>query len=99
MYVSNTSEPPLESFVFRLSSWNVGTMRGRSSEIVETLTRRSIDICCIQESRWRGASARMISGKNSRYKFFWVGNDDGTGGVGFLLSEKWVDKVFAIKVF
>ena len=41
----------------------------------------------------------MISGKNSRYKFFWVGNDDGTGGVGFLLSEKWVDKVFDIKRF
>ena len=46
---------------------------------------------------WRGASARYITGKDSRYKFFWVGNDQGTSGVGVLLAEKWVDKVYDIK--
>ena len=40
----------------RLSSLNVGTMRGRANEVVETLGRRNIDICCIQESRWKGCS-------------------------------------------
>ena len=79
------------------SSWNIGTMRGRSSEIVETITRRNIDLCCVQEVRWRGASARHIIGKDSRYKFFWVGNNQGTSGVGVLLAEKWVDKVYDIK--
>ena len=39
----------------------------------------------------------MITGKDSLYKFFWSGNDAGTGGVGFLLSEKWIDKVFDVK--
>ena len=39
----------------------------------------------------------MITGKDSRYKFFWVGNENGTGGVGILLAEKWLDKVFDIK--
>ena len=82
---------------FRVASWNVGTMRGRSSEIVETITRRNIDLCCVQEVRWRGASARYITGKDSRYKFFWVGNDQGTSGVGVLLAEKWVDKVYDVK--
>ena len=82
---------------FRIASWNVGTMRGRSGEIVETISRRGIDVCCLQETRWRGASARMITGKDSRYKFFWVGNANGTGGVGVLLAEKWLDKVFDIK--
>ena len=72
-------------------------MRGRSSEIVETITRRNIDLCCVQEVRWRGASARHIIGKDSRYKFFWVGNNQGTSGVGVLLAEKWVDKVYDIK--
>ena len=36
-------------------------------------------------------------GKDSRYKFFWVGNNQGTSGVGVLLAEKWVDKVYDIK--
>ena len=43
---------------FKIASWNTGTMRGRSSEIVETITRRNVDLCCMQEVRWRGASAR-----------------------------------------
>ena len=51
----------------------------------------------MQEVRWRGASARHITGKDSRYKFFWVGNNQGTNGVGVLLVEKWVDKVYDIK--
>ena len=37
---------------FRVGTLNVGTMRGRAGEVVETLTRRHIDICCVQEVRW-----------------------------------------------
>ena len=72
-------------------------MRGRSSEIVETITRRNIDLCCVQDGRWRGASAGPMTGKDSKYKFFWVGNDHGLSGVGVLLAEKWVDKVHDIR--
>ena len=84
-----------QSDTLKIASWNIGTMRGRSSEIVETITRRNVDLCCVQEVRWRGASARYITGKDSRYKFFW--NDQGTSGIGVLLAEKWVDKVYDIK--
>ena len=86
-----------ESINFRIGTLNVGTMRGRSSEIVEMITRRKIDICTLQEVRWRGGSARMITGKDSSYKFFWVGNSNGTGGVGVLLAEKWIKKVFHVE--
>ena len=92
---STSCETPHDTF--KIASWNIGTMRGRSSEIVETITRRNIDLCCLQEVRWRGASARHITGKDSRYKFFWVGNNQGTSGVGVLLAEKWVDKVYDSK--
>ena len=46
-------------------------MKGRSLEVVETLERRNIDICCVQETRFRGKSARLFEGKESRYKFIW----------------------------
>ena len=82
---------------FKIASWNIGTMRGRSSEIVETIRRRNIDLCCVQDGRWRGASAGPMTGKDSKYKFFWVGNDHGLSGVGVLLAEKWVDKVHDIR--
>ena len=35
--------------------------------------------------------------QDTRNKFFWVGNNQGTSGVGVLLAEKWVDKVYDIK--
>ena len=57
-----------------LSSLNVGTMHGRANEVVETLGRRNIDICCIQESRWKGCSVRLIKAKDFTYKFIWSGD-------------------------
>ncbi len=89
--------PHQKQEVLRVGSLNVGTMRGKSSEVAETLSRRGIDVCCLQETRFRGASTRMIDGKDSRYKFFWVGNAQGTGGVGIMLAEKWVEKVLDVK--
>ena len=81
----------------RIGSWNVGTLKGRSNEIVEVISRRNIDICCIQEVRWRGASTKLIQGKNTIQKLFWIGNDQGTNGFGIFLAEKWIEKVFDIK--
>jgi len=42
------------------------------------LTHRNTDICCVQESRWKGGSARK---KDTCYKFFWQGDVSGLGGV------------------
>ena len=81
----------------RIASLNVGTPRSRSTEVVETMLRRGIDLGCIQECRWRSASARMIDGKESRYKCFWINNKLGTGGVGVLLAEMSIDKLFDVK--
>ena len=80
----------------RVASWNVGSMRRRGGELVEALDRRMVDICCVQEHRWRGESARMITGKDSRYKFYWVGNQAGNKGVGVLVKEKWVENVMNV---
>ena len=38
-------------FKLRIASLNVDTMHSRAGEIVETLARRRIDICAVQETR------------------------------------------------
>ena len=36
------------------------------------------------------------SGKDSCYKVFWIGSENGNGGVSTLLAEEWVEKVYDI---
>ena len=61
------------------------------------MTRRKVDLCCLQEIRGRSHGVRIIVGKDSRYKYFWSGNNEGSGGVGILLAEKWWEKVFEVQ--
>ena len=71
----------------------MNTLRGRVCEVVETLSSRKVDVCCIQESRYCGGNCRTIKGKDTRYKLYWSGNDKGTAGVG----EEWIEKVFEVQ--
>ena len=60
--------------------------------------RRKLDVCCLQETRWKGGSARMLRVDcSARYKLFWSGCEKGMGGVGVLVAEKWVDSVIDVK--
>ena len=77
-------------------SFHVGTMKQKASEVVETVSRRRVDLCCFQETRWKMEGVKQIVGKDSRFKLFWSGNDKGTGGVGVLLAEEWWEKVFEV---
>ena len=65
--------------------------------MVEARFLRKVDTCGLQEVRWRCASARLVEGKDCRFKLFWVGNDEGMGGVRVLLAEKWVETIFDVK--
>ena len=71
---------------FQVGSLNVGSMRGEASEVVETMSRRRVNLCCLQETRWK-TNLKLIAGRDSRYKYFGC-------GVGILLAEKWWEKVF-----
>ena len=39
----------------------------------------------------------MISGKDSKFKFFWSGDKSGQGGVGLLLEEALVENVISVE--
>ena len=81
----------------RVGTVNVNTLRGRVCEVVETLSRRKVDVCCIQVTRYRGGSCRTIKSKDTRYKLYWSGNDKGTAGVGVFVAEEWIEKVFEVQ--
>lgn len=38
----------------------------------------------------------MIVGKDYRYEIFWIGSDSGNSGVGILLAEECIEKVYDI---
>ena len=74
---------------FRVASLNVGSLKSRCSEAVETMFRRRVDICAIQEHRWVGGTesnqSRILKDKNSVYKFYWCGNKSGKNNF-FMMS-------------
>ena len=82
---------------FRVGTLNVNTLRGRVCEVVETLSGRKVDVCCIQETRYRGGNCCTIKGKDTRYKLYWSGNNKGTAGVGVFVAKEWIEKVFEVQ--
>ena len=81
----------------RFGSWNVGSICGRGTEVGEELRKRKVDVCCLQEVRWRGEGARFFGVKGRRYKLWWSGNDDKIGGVGILVNEELGEKVVEVR--
>ena len=69
---------------------------GRGTEVCEQLRKREVDMCCLQEVRWRGQEARLVGCRGRRYKLWWSGNNDGIGGAGILVKEELCEK--AVKV-
>ena len=67
----------------------------RASEVVEIIGHRLI-IYCVQQSRCKVCSARLISAKDFKCKFIWSGVDLGLGNFGVLHNENWIDKEISI---
>ena len=66
----------------------------RVCEVVEALYRRRIDVCCPQETRYRGGHCRIIKG--TRYRLFWSGINKVTEAVGVFVTEEWIE-VFEVQ--
>lgn len=67
----------------RIASWNVGSLTGKSREVVDVMQRRGIHIMCIQEVKWTGQSAREIG---DGYKVLYCGGQNKRNGVGVILD-------------
>ena len=75
---------------------NVGIMVGRSREVVEMLARRRVDVCCVQEVRYRNQGCTSIGSNDEKYKFWYSGNGEGTNGVGVLIRSELAENVIEV---
>ena len=80
-----------------LGTRNIGTLKRKGLEICEELWKRNVDLCCLQEVRWRGRGARLKGLQGRRYKLWWSGNQEGHGGEGVLVKEELYDKVVEVR--
>ena len=55
---------------FRVGTLSVNALRGRVCEVLETLSHRKEDICCFQETIYRGGICRTVNCKDTRYKLY-----------------------------
>ena len=75
---------------------NVGTLRGRGRELVDMLDRRKVDICFIQEVRYKNEGCNVIGDEEQKYKLWYKGNPEGTNGVGILMKHEMADNVIDV---
>ena len=91
------TEKVAKRFGVRFGSWNVASISGRGTEVCKEFRKRKVDVCCLQEVRWRGEGARFIDVKGKRCKLWWCGNDDKAGGVGILVKEELCENVVEVR--
>ena len=74
-----------------------GSMVKRSGEVSDMLCRRKVDVCGLQEVRFKNKVVKFLQGRQKmRYKMFWKGGKDGQNGVGIAVREEWVGSVASV---
>ncbi|VDP34871.1 unnamed protein product [Heligmosomoides polygyrus] len=81
----------------RVATLNVGTLTGRSCELVEALERRKIDFCAVQETRWSCKCKSRDIGRG--FKAVLCGSPKTTSGVGMIVSERFRDAIASVERF
>ena len=76
---------------------NVGTLLGKRREFVEMLARRQVDICCIQEVRYKNQGTTAFGSNEEKYKFWYSGNTVGTNGVGIPVRSELAERVLEVE--
>ena len=74
-------------------TWNINTLNGMGLEICDELWKRNVDLCGLQEVRWRGRWVRLIGLHGRNYKLWWSRNQEEHSGVGVLVREELYNKV------
>ncbi|ESN95630.1 hypothetical protein HELRODRAFT_179098 [Helobdella robusta] len=66
-------------------------------EIAEMLERRRIDICCLQETRWKSNGVCHVNSGKEKYKLFWNGQKRPKMVMKFLSDNRLPKKYWILK--
>ena len=80
-------------FKLRIASWNIGSLTGKSIELVKYFKRRHINIARVQETRWVGTKARDVDG----FKLWYSGGSKDRNGISILVDETLRDYVVEVR--
>ena len=83
--------------LIRICTANVGSLCGRSREVTEMLGRRNADVCCIQETQYKGNGCKILGDGDERYKLWWSGEKTSRGGVGILVRDRLIGNVIQVE--
>ena len=73
-----------------------GIYVGKVGQISETLKRRCVDICCLQEVMWKRQGVKMIG---NGFKFLSSGGCKAENGVGVIVANCLIGKVVQAERF
>ena len=79
----------------RLDSWNVGSLTGKLRELVDTASRRRVNILCVQETKWKGQKAKEVD--NTGFKLWYTGTVVNRNGVGDLIDKSIKNGVVGVR--
>ncbi|XP_047989345.1 craniofacial development protein 2-like [Leguminivora glycinivorella] len=77
----------------RLATWNLGSLTGRSQELSKILQKRRINICCLQETKWKGSKSKDIG---NDYQVIYHGTDNKRNGVAIVLDNNFKARIINI---
>ncbi|KAK6765797.1 hypothetical protein RB195_025611 [Necator americanus] len=76
----------------RLATFNVRTITGRSREPANSLRKRHVDMCCVQETHCKGSKSRELG---DGYKIIYHGTSN-RNGVGITLNMTFRNSITAV---
>ncbi|KAG5571748.1 hypothetical protein H5410_061514 [Solanum commersonii] len=89
----NSGKRVTGSHKLRVGPWNIGSLTGKSVELVKILKKRRINIACVQETKWVGSKARDVNG----FKLWYSGGSRDRNGVGILVDGDLREQVVEVR--
>jgi len=69
----------------RFSTANVETLIGKSAEVVDILSRRTVGVAVLQEVQYNIVGTKIVKEGDAAYKLYWSGESTGRDGVGLMV--------------
>ena len=72
------------------------SMSEKGGEVHKEMRKRMIDVCCLQEVRWRGQGTRILKMRGRRYNQWWSEKGHGVGGL-IVVNEELCEKLVELR--